>query len=223
QTRDALHAGFELSARLGGISNHTNRGLHEAFVFGDLENLSPLHSFNQNLDVAVRQLKALHNIDDGPDLVDLVRLGFINAGVVLGGQENLFVGCESLFQRAHAGFAAHHEGRHHVREDDHVADGHHGKFLALEFLFSDCQLVLQIPGYSSSTGARFLIRPFPSWPGKRRVSRPCPWLPQTLSPSFGWGDGTSDPASILLESSAVHVPPLYGSAPVEPRRAKPRR
>ena len=55
-------------------------------------------------------------------------------GVVLGGEEYLTVAGQRLFERAHAGFAAHDEGRHHVRKDHHVADGHHGQLAQFAFV-----------------------------------------------------------------------------------------
>jgi hypothetical protein len=48
--------------------------------------------------------------------------------------KDLAVAGESLFEGADAGFAANDEGGHHVGEDDHVADGHHGKLARLGFV-----------------------------------------------------------------------------------------
>ena len=97
------------------------------------KNLAALNAFDQHFDVAVGQLQALHDVDDGADLVDFVRLGLVDAGVMLGGQKDLLVRGQRFFQGAHAGLAAHHKRRHHVRKDDHVADGHHGQLFGLEF------------------------------------------------------------------------------------------
>ena len=85
-------------------------------VSTDLQDLAALDAFDQNFNVAVGQLQALHDVDDRADLVDLVGLGFVDGGVVLGGQEDLLVGRQRFFQGAHARFPAHHERRHHVRE-----------------------------------------------------------------------------------------------------------
>ena len=68
------------------------------------------------------------------DLENLVGLGLVDAGVVLGGQKNLLVAGQRLFQCAHAGLPANHERRHHVGKDDDIADRHHGEFLGFEFL-----------------------------------------------------------------------------------------
>ncbi len=126
QGGDALHAGFDLRIGLGGIAGHADRNLHVAFSLADLQNFAALDAFDQDLDVAVGQLQALHDVDDGADLVDLVGLGFIDAGVVLGGQEYLLVGRQCFFEGANAGLPSDHKRSHHVREDDHVPDGHHG-------------------------------------------------------------------------------------------------
>ena len=143
QGSDPLHAGFDLRVGLGRVAGHADRDLHEAFGLADLQNLAALDAFDQNLDIAVGQLEALHDVDDRADLVDLVGLGFVDAGVVLGGQEDLLVGGQRLFQGANAGFPAHDERGHHVREDDHVPDGHHGKFFGLEFFLGCASLFSQ--------------------------------------------------------------------------------
>ena len=126
QGRDPLHAGFDLRIGFGGVAGHANRNLHVAFALADLKNFAALDAFDQDLDVAVGQLQALHDVDDRAYLVDLIGLGFIDAGVVLGGQENLLVGRQRLFEGANAGFPSYDKRSHHVGEDDHVADGHHG-------------------------------------------------------------------------------------------------
>src|SRR5437016_13390409 len=68
-------------------------------------------------------------------------------------QENLFVGGQGLFKSTNAGFAAYYKRSHHMGKDDHIADGHHGKFLALEFFFCSCQLILQEYGCASCNPA----------------------------------------------------------------------
>ena len=137
QGSDALHAGFERRVGFGAVARDADRGLHEALGVDDLQNLAALDAFDQDFDVAVGQLQALHDVDDRADLIDLVGLGFIDGGVVLGGQENLLVGRQRLFQGSYARFAAHHERRHHERKDDHVPDGHHGQLSGFE-LFLGC-------------------------------------------------------------------------------------
>ena len=52
---------------------------------------------------------------------------------MLRGEKNLAVPGEGFFEGANAGFAANYEGRHHVGEDDHIADGHHGQLARLGF------------------------------------------------------------------------------------------
>ena len=44
------------------------------------------------------------------------------------GEEDAAIAGEGFFERTNGGFAADDEGRHHVREDHHLADGHHREF-----------------------------------------------------------------------------------------------
>ncbi len=136
QPGHALHAGFDLRIGFGGVARHPHRDLHVALGLADLQNLAALDALDQNLDIAVGQLQALHDVDDRAHLVNLVGLGLVHAGIVLGRQENLLVAGQRLFQRAHARLPAHHERSHHVGEDDHVPDGHHGQLLGFEFFLA---------------------------------------------------------------------------------------
>jgi len=144
QGGDALHAGFDLRVHLNGIASDANRGLHVTVRIGGLQKAAALDALDEDFDIAVGQLQALHDVDDGADLIDFIRFGLVDGGIVLGGQEDLFVRGKSFFQGAHAGLAANHEGRHHVRKDDHVPNRHHGQLLGFEF-FLGC-------GHSISLG-----------------------------------------------------------------------
>ena len=135
QRRDALHGRFHLRRDLRRVAVHPHRRHIEAIGLGHLQNARPLNALHQNLDVAVRHLQALHDVDDAADLVNLVRLGFIHTGIVLGGEEDPLVSRKRLFQGAHARLAAHHEGRHHERKDDDIPDRHHRQLAGFEFLF----------------------------------------------------------------------------------------
>ena len=153
QSCDPLHAGFNLRVGLGRIARHAERNLHVAFALADLKNLAALNALDQNLDIAIGQLEALHDVDDSAHLVDLIGLGFVDAGVVLGGQEDLLIGGQRLFQGTNARFPSHHKWGHHVGEDDHVTNGHHGKlfwFRIFPWLWS-----LFLPT---------TISPMPPWP-----------------------------------------------------------
>jgi len=136
---NALHGGFECSISLEGISRQPDRGLHEPFGIDDLQHLGAFNAFDQNFNVAVGELKALHDVDDSANLINLVRLRLVHAGVVLGRQKNLLIRGQRLFKRPHAGFPSDHERSHHVRKDDHVPDGHHREFSSLEFFLGSGQ------------------------------------------------------------------------------------
>ncbi len=116
------------------ILGSADGGFEVAVGIDDLKDLAALEAFDEDFDVAVGELEALHDVDDGADLVNLVGLGLVDAGVVLGGEENLLVAGQRLFQCADAGLPADHEGRHHERKDDDIPDGHHGELFGFEFL-----------------------------------------------------------------------------------------
>src|SRR4029077_9183946 len=139
---NALHARFNLRRRLGGITGDPDGGLQIAFGFDDLQNLAALDAFDQHLDVSVGGLQALHDVDDGADLEDVPGLGFVDAGIVLGRKKYFLIAGQSFFERANARLAAHYERSHHVRKDDHVPNGHHRQFLALELFLWVRQLGL---------------------------------------------------------------------------------
>jgi hypothetical protein len=108
-------------------------GDEEAVAVSDVDGLGALDALDQDLDVAIGHFDALHDVADRADLVDVLGLGLVDGGVVLGGEKDLAIAAECLFERTHAGLAAHHEGRHHIGEDDHIADGHHGQLARLVF------------------------------------------------------------------------------------------
>src|SRR5437867_1405986 len=99
---DPLHSGFDLRICLGGVPGYPDRDLHVTFILTDLKNLAALYAFDQNLYVSVWKLKTLDNVNDCPDLINLVRLGLIDTGVMLSSEKDLLVAGQSLFQRAHA-------------------------------------------------------------------------------------------------------------------------
>ena len=133
QAGDAADELVELRAGLHLEGGGADDGAEEAFVVGDRNHLGALHAFHQDFDVAVGQLEALDDVDDGADAVDLVGLGLVDGSVVLGGKKDFLVAGHGLFQRAHAGFAPHHERGHHVRKDDDVPDGHHRQTFCIGF------------------------------------------------------------------------------------------
>src|SRR5581483_8639854 len=138
-----LHGSFELWVTLDYIPRKAHRRLHEPFAIDDLQYLAALNALNQNLDVSVREFETLDNIDDRAHLINFIRLGLIDARIMLSGQKDFFVRRERFFKSAHARFAAHHEWGHHMGKDDHVPDGHHGQLSGLEFLFGSGQGGLQ--------------------------------------------------------------------------------
>ncbi len=113
----------QLQLRLAGAHGRDK----EAVDVVHLDRSRALHTLNQHLDIAVRHLDALDDIADGAGRVDIVGVRLVDGGVMLRRQEDLPVAGERLFESPHTRFAADDKRRHHVGEDDHVADGHHRK------------------------------------------------------------------------------------------------
>ena len=63
-------------------------------------------------------LRALDYAGDRAGAVDLIGLGIVDRGVVLGREKDFLVGGQCFFKRAHAGFSSNDERRHHVRKND---------------------------------------------------------------------------------------------------------
>ena len=124
---------IELWRGLDADSEQADGSAEEAFFSGYRYGASALNAFDQNFDVAIGKLDALHDVGESADSVDFFRFGIIHGCVMLRGEKNLFVAGERFFERANAGFAADDERRHLLGEDDHVAHRHHG--YALHFLF----------------------------------------------------------------------------------------
>jgi hypothetical protein len=66
--------------------------LQIAVGLGNAKDLAALDALDQDFDVAVGELQALHDVDDGADLKNVVGLGLVDGGVVLGGQKDLLIG-----------------------------------------------------------------------------------------------------------------------------------
>ncbi len=103
-----------------------------------------------------------------PHLVDLVRARLVDRGVVLGGQEDLFVARQRLLQRADAGFPPDDKRRHHVREDHHVPHGHHGQPPGFRPFLGCGHVVCETPPLAASPG---LTPPTAIAPAPETVSR----------------------------------------------------
>ena len=97
-----------------------------SFFFADRDHLAALDAFYQNLDIAIGLFEALNNVGDGTYVVNFIGAGFVDGGVVLGGQEDFLVARERFLESPDARFASHDERGHHVRENDDVPYGHHG-------------------------------------------------------------------------------------------------
>ena len=124
---NALHELFDRRRHLKFGFAGAHGGDEESVAIIDLDRLGALYTLDQHFDIAVGHFDALHNVADGPDLIDLLGFRLVNGGIVLGGEKDLAVAGERFFEGAHAGKAAHDEGSHHVGKYHHIPDGHHGK------------------------------------------------------------------------------------------------
>ena len=136
ERRDPLHELLQAGGADGAMGRSLHRHPKITFVARDFQNLAALHPLDQHLDVAVGQLETLNDARNGPHRVNLVRLGFVHRSIVLGGEENLLVACQGLFQGADGAVAPHHERCHHVRKNHHVPNGHHREGAGFAFFMA---------------------------------------------------------------------------------------
>ncbi len=99
QAGDARHQRFQLRACVHLEVERLDYRPEVAFIFADRNDLAALDAFHQHLDIAVRQLQALDDVRNRADAIDLIGAGFVDRGVVLGGEENLLVATPTLLPR----------------------------------------------------------------------------------------------------------------------------
>ena len=79
-------------------------------------------AFDEDFDVAVGQLEALHHVGHAAHREDVLGAWIVYGRVVLGGQEDSLVLGQRMLQRANGRRPSNHERHHHVREDDVVSE-----------------------------------------------------------------------------------------------------
>ncbi len=109
-------------------SRRLHRRNEEPVVVINLARPRAFHAFDEHLDIAVRHTYRLHDVANHTNGINILGSRLIHGCVVLRCKEDSPIAAERLFQRSNAGFTSDYKGRHHVREDDHLADGHHGEF-----------------------------------------------------------------------------------------------
>ena len=124
QGHDAAHRAFDVAGHFLLLRQHLDDDAVEAFVLFPLDRARAIEPFHEDLDVAVGQLQALHDVGDAAHGVDVFGLRVVDGGVMLRGEENLLVLRQGVFERPRRRRPPDHERRHHVREDDHVPEGH---------------------------------------------------------------------------------------------------
>ena len=97
-----------------------NLGAEEVIIL-DLFDQRALFAFNQQLDRAIRQFEHLQNIGDAADFVQIFCRGFVFGGGFLRYQNHLAFFGHGRFERFDAFGAAHKQGNHQMRKNDHIA------------------------------------------------------------------------------------------------------
>jgi hypothetical protein len=92
----------------------------EALVFLPLDHARAIHALDEQLDVAVGQLEALHHVHNAAHGVDVVGARIVNRRVVLRGEEDAFVLGQRVLERADGRRPSNHERQHHVWKNDDV-------------------------------------------------------------------------------------------------------
>src|SRR5581483_8174860 len=93
---DPLDGRFDDRGHLGEVLDRPDCRLKITIVVYQIQDLTALDSLDQDFDVAIRQLEILHDIGNGPNLVDFMGLGLVNTGIVLGGKKDLPVRRQGL-------------------------------------------------------------------------------------------------------------------------------
>ncbi len=101
---------------------HLDDDAMEAFVLFPLDHPRAIDALDQQLDVAVGKLEALHHVDDAAHRVDVVGAGVVHGGVVLRREEDSLVLRQRMLQRPDGRRPSNHEGQHHVRKNDNVSE-----------------------------------------------------------------------------------------------------
>ena len=123
EQRDHLaHRLLDVAGRFLLPLQHLDDDAVEALVFLPLDDARAIDALDQQLDVAVGQLQALHHVDDAAHRVDVVGARIVDRRVVLGGEEDALVLGQRMLQRPDGRRASNHERQHHVRENDDVAE-----------------------------------------------------------------------------------------------------
>jgi hypothetical protein len=120
QRHDAAHRAFDIAAGLALLRQHLDHDPVKALVFLPLDGAGAVDPFDEDLDVAVRQLQALDDVGDTPHRVDVFRPRVVDRGVMLRGEEDALVLEQRMFERARGARPSDHERHHHVGEHDDV-------------------------------------------------------------------------------------------------------
>ena len=122
QRHHAAHRALGIDASFLVLGNHLDDDAVEALVFLPLDRAGAFDPLDQHLDVAVRQLQALHDVGDAAHREDVGRLRIVDRRVVLRREEDPLVLEQRVLERPGRRRPPDDERHHHVREHDHVAE-----------------------------------------------------------------------------------------------------
>ncbi len=120
QRHDAAHRLLDVAGGVLLALQHLDDDAVEALVFLPLDDAGALDAFDQHLDVAVRQLEALHHVGDAAHREDVLGLRIVGGRVVLRRQEDPLVLTERMFERADRRRPSDDERHHHVWKNNDV-------------------------------------------------------------------------------------------------------
>ena len=110
------------------VASDANGGYEKAVLIIDLGRPGAFDALYEDTDVSVGQANRLDDVADCADRVDVRRAGLVDGSIMLRGKKDTAVTVESLFEGADGRLTTDHKGRHHLRKDHHLADGHHREF-----------------------------------------------------------------------------------------------
>ena len=120
QRHHAAHGALDIARRVAVAGEHLHDDAEEAAVLLPLDGAAAVGALDEELDVAVGQLQALHHVRHAAHRVDVLRLRVVDLRVVLGREEHPLVLVQGVLEGADRRGPADDERHHHVREHDQV-------------------------------------------------------------------------------------------------------
>src|SRR5438067_1830906 len=120
-----LNQSLDTSAFFFDDRRTANESRESSVVILDAHSRGAFASLDDDLDLSVVLLLRLQDASQRADAVNLLRHGFVNARVVLRGEKDGVVSCESFLKRADRAWTTDLESNFGERKNDDIADRHH--------------------------------------------------------------------------------------------------